>query len=182
MKLIVGLGNPGKTYALTKHNIGFMCLDYYANQASLKFQNQKKFQGELVKGSNFVLLKPHTYMNLSGESVAKVASFYDIDPEDILVIYDDLDMPLAKLRLRYKGSDGGHRGIRSMQQHLGTNELKRIKFGIDRHPYMDPKDYVLSKFTDEELTKVNPEIKTVKSIIDDFINQMDFIDIMNRYN
>ncbi|MFP4286218.1 MAG: aminoacyl-tRNA hydrolase [Candidatus Izemoplasmataceae bacterium] len=182
MKLIVGLGNPGKTYALTKHNIGFMCLDYYANQANLTFQLQKKFSGEIVKGSNFILLKPHTYMNLSGESVAKVASFYQIDPLDILVIYDDLDLPMAKLRLRYKGSDGGHKGIRSMQQHLGTKDLKRIKFGIDKHPFMDAKDYVLSKFNEEEMTHITQVIKTVKSIIDDFINDRDFIDIMTTYN
>lgn len=182
MKLIVGLGNPGKQYALTKHNIGFICLDYYAKEARLSFQNQKKFFGEIVKGVNFILLKPHTFMNLSGESVAKVAAFYQIDPEDILVIYDDLDLPLAKLRLRYKGSDGGHRGIRSMQQHLGTNELKRIKFGIDKHPFMDPKDHVLSKFTPDEITQITPVIKTVKSIIDDFISDHDFINIMNTYN
>ena len=182
MKLIVGLGNPGKKYQKTKHNIGFLCLDYFAKQHKLTFKHEKKFQGEWVKTASFILLKPQTFMNLSGISVESVVSYFDIDYKDILVIYDDLDLPLAKLRLRYQGSDGGHKGMRSIQSTLQTNDLKRVKFGIDKHPHMETKDYVLSQFNQEEIAPTEDAVKRVSEIIQNFIEGNDFVNIMNTYN
>lgn len=182
MKLIIGLGNPGKKYQNTKHNIGFLCLDYFARKTNQTFKHDKKFQGEIIKTSDYILLKPQTFMNLSGISVKSIIEYFNIDLEDILIIYDDLDLPLAKLRLRYQGSDGGHKGMRSIQSSLLTNDLKRVKFGIDKHLHMETKDYVLSQFTKEEIKPVEEAIKIVANIIDDFILGKDFLNIMNTYN
>ncbi|MFH5881417.1 MAG: aminoacyl-tRNA hydrolase [Candidatus Izemoplasmataceae bacterium] len=182
MKLIVGLGNPGKKYQNTKHNIGFLCLDYFAKQTKQSFKNDKKFQGELIKTNDYILLKPQTFMNLSGISVSKIVTYYNIDLEDILIIYDDLDLPLAKLRLRYQGSDGGHKGMRSIQSSLLSNDLKRVKFGIDKHPHMETKDYVLSQFNKEEVKPTEDAVKEVFKIMNDFIDGIDFVAIMNTYN
>lgn len=182
MKLIIGLGNPGKQYARTRHNIGFMCLEAYAHEHNLKFKYEKKFIGEIAKTTNAILLKPHTYMNLSGNSVGKVVNYYNIDPDDILIIYDDLDLPTAKVRLRYKGSAGGHKGLLSVLPALGTDAIKRVKFGIDNPPGAEAKYHVLSPFSKAEGDDVIESMNKVKSIIHDFINDTDFLDIMNNYN
>lgn len=135
MKCIVGLGNPGKKYDKTRHNAGFMVLDEWAERNNWSF-SQKKFNGlytmERIDGEKVVLLKPQTYMNLSGESLRPLMDYYDLDVEDILVIYDDLDLPPGKIRLRKKGGHGGHNGIRSIIDHLGTKEFKRLRVGVGR--------------------------------------------------
>jgi len=154
MKCIVGLGNPGKQYDQTRHNIGFEVIDALSDQFSIPL-NQSKFKGMygvgLHNGEKVLLLKPLTYMNLSGESIRAVMDYYQIELEDLLVIYDDLDLPVGKIRLRQKGSPGGHNGIKSTVAHLGTQEFNRIRIGIDRPtPGMSVPDYVLGRFRPEE--------------------------------
>ncbi len=182
MKLVVGLGNPGRKYKKTKHNIGFMCLDYYAEKNNVKFKTDNKFKGESLKIGDLILLKPHTFMNLSGQSIRATSDYYNVAIEDILIVYDDLALPLAKIRLREKGSSGGHNGIKSLVQHLGTEDFKRIRIGIDSNPLIDPKDYVLGKFSKKELKEINLKIETTKLIIDDFKSNLEFSQIMNKYN
>ncbi len=182
MKLVVGLGNPGKKYAKTRHNIGFLCLDAFAHEQGLSFSYEKKFIGEVAKHKSTYLLKPHTYMNNSGNAVQRIMDYYDIDTEDILVIYDDLDLPTAKIRIRYKGSAGGHKGIRSIMSALGTQAFKRIKFGIDKPSRMPTPDYVLSSFAKAEGDRVIESIDRVKHAIRDFSDNEAFTNIMNTYN
>ena len=130
MKLIIGLGNPGKEYENTRHNTGFMVLDRLSEKLNIEM-TQNKFKGlygkSKYKGEDVILLKPQTYMNLSGESVRQVMDFFKINQEDILVIYDDLDMPVGKLRLRQSGSAGGHNGIKNIILHTGSQNFNRIR-------------------------------------------------------
>lgn len=182
MKLVVGLGNPGKKYEQTKHNIGFMCLDFYANKANETFKFERKFNGEALKIGNTIFLKPQTFMNLSGQSLRAVMDYFTVDVEDILVIYDDLALPLGKIRLREQGSSGGHNGIKSIIEHLGTDEFKRVRIGIDSNPLIAAKDYVLGSFSKVEFETVLEAVKVTKSIIDDFVNDANFNTIMNTYN
>ena len=151
MKLFVGLGNPGSKYERTRHNAGFMVIDALSKEWNIELTDEKKFKGQIgrgvVKGEKVILLKPTTFMNLSGESVRAVMDFYD-----------DLDLPHGKIRLRLKGSAGGHNGIKSLIAHVKTQEFKRIRVGIDRHPKIPVVDYVLGKFTEDELALVNQAI------------------------
>lgn len=182
MKLVVGLGNPGKKYQSTKHNIGFMCLDAYFRVNKLKFKKEKRFLGYSLKVGDTVFLKPSTFMNNSGQSVKTALDYYNMSTEDLLVIYDDLDLPLGKTRLREKGSAGGHNGIKSIISHIKTEEFKRIRFGIDSNPLIDTKNYVLGKFSKQDLKTINPSIDKVVAIIADFYNDINFLNIMNKYN
>ncbi len=183
MKMIVGLGNPGKEYELTRHNVGFMVIDNYAS----KYQNEfkKKYNGLYAKiyrnGEYFILLKPLLYMNLSGIVVSKYANFFKIKPEDILVIHDDLDLPVGKLRIRSKGSSGGHNGIKNIIENLGTQEFPHFKIGIGNDKNRDTKDYVLGKFNKDELVKLEKIITYSTQIIDDYLDE-DIIRVMSKYN
>jgi peptidyl-tRNA hydrolase, PTH1 family len=185
MKLIVGLGNPGKQYEKTRHNIGFEVIDELANQLSIPL-NQSKFKGlygvGFHNGEKVILLKPLTYMNLSGESIRAIMDYYDIDLEDLVIIYDDLDLPAGKIRLRQKGSAGGHNGIKSTVAHLGTQEFNRIRIGIDRpRNGMKVPDYVLGRFHEEEwgLTKeaVQKSAEACKTWL-----EKPFLQVMNEFN
>lgn len=184
MKLIVGLGNPGREYNSTRHNIGFMCIDSIANHFNVKF-NTKKFQGEYVqfnyKGEKIILLKPLKYMNLSGEVVRDFVNFFKINIDDILIICDDLDTKVGTYRLRYKGSSGGHNGLKNIELHLSTKNYKRIKIGISNDKNVDTKDYVLGKFSKDELNLINPIIEKVPYIIEDYLT-LQFDNVMNKYN
>lgn len=182
MKLVVGLGNPGKKYAKTKHNVGFMSLDYYAKTKKIKFKKESKFNGESLKVGDLVLLKPHTFMNNSGLSILATINYYNIAIEDICIIYDDLDLPLGKIRLREKGSAGGHNGIKSIISHLGTDEFKRVRIGIDKNPMFDTADYVLSSFSKSEMETIKEVFHHTDKIVDDFSENMDYVQIMNKYN
>ncbi len=158
IRLVVGLGNPGKEYEKTRHNIGWMILDRLSQILGCPF-SKEKFKGLLaecnVEGRKVFLLKPTTYMNRSGESVGEFVRFYKLRPEEVLAIYDDLDLPLGKVRIRPKGSSGGHRGVLSLEQHLETNEFPRIRVGIGRPERKeDVVEYVLSPFADRELETV----------------------------
>lgn len=185
MKLIIGLGNPGKPYEHTRHNIGFDIIDALANKwgASL---NQTKFNGMYATihrpEGKVMLLKPLTYMNLSGECVRPMMDYFDIDVEDVIVIYDDLDLETGKLRLRQKGSAGGHNGIKSLIQHLGTQEFNRIRVGVSRPPAgVKVADYVLSKFSKEDEPIVQEAIQKSCDAVEAALSKK-FLDVMNIFN
>ncbi|TYR78310.1 aminoacyl-tRNA hydrolase [Priestia megaterium] len=185
MKLIVGLGNPGKEYDRTRHNIGFMTIDQLAEHFMISL-DKTKFNGlygtGTIRGEKVILLKPLTYMNLSGESIRPLMDYYNIEIEDLLVIYDDLDLPCGKVRLRTKGSPGGHNGIKSIIQHVKTQNFNRIRIGIDRPKNgMKVVDYVLGKFTNEEMIHMEEAIKTSISASEDWLAKS-FLEVMNRYN
>jgi len=152
--LIVGLGNPGVRYANTRHNIGFRCVDALAERHGLSFAKQQGkalIASGTIAGRPVLLAKPQTYMNASGESVSALASFYKIAPDRILVIFDDLDLPVGTLRMRKSGGAGGQKGMKSIIEKLGTQEFSRLRFGIGRPPgRMDPADYVLLPFRDDD--------------------------------
>lgn len=185
MKLIVGLGNPGKPYDNTRHNIGFEVIDELSKRFDISL-NQAKFKGMfgagIIKGEKVILLKPLTYMNLSGESIGAVMDYYDIALDDLVVIYDDLDLPTGKIRLRQKGSAGGHNGIRSTIAHVGTQEFKRIRVGISRPQNgMAITDYVLGRFTKEEQLDMEKAVKKACDACEAWVD-VPFLQVMNQFN
>ncbi len=186
MKLIVGLGNPGSDYEKTRHNVGFMALDYFAAKNNITFKLEPKFKGMLananINGNKAILLKPMTYMNLSGESVILVAKYYKIAVDDIIVISDDLDSHTGRVRLRASGSAGGHNGHKNIIQHLKTENYKRIKIGIDRSSVIPVIDWVLQKFSSDELIKINDAVVKTSLAITDFINDVAYNKIASLYS
>ncbi|MGN0437338.1 MAG: aminoacyl-tRNA hydrolase [Lachnospiraceae bacterium] len=154
MKLIVGLGNPTNEYEGTRHNVGFAVIDCLVEKYGIPLDTikHKGMYGKgIIEGNSVILLKPMTFMNLSGESVIQVANYYKIAPEDILVIYDDINLDVGRLRIRKKGSAGGHNGIKDIIKHLGTEEFPRIRVGVGMKPgHMDLAKYVLSRFSKDE--------------------------------
>lgn len=182
MKLIVGLGNPGDEYKNTRHNIGFMVVDNYLNNDNnfiIKFNGMYKRQK--VNNEDVIFLKPLSYMNLSGKVVKNYVDYFKININDILIISDDLDMPCFKIKLKYKGSSGGHNGLKNISENLHTEEFKRLKIGISNDKTIDTKTYVLSKFNKEELELLNKKLEITKNIINDFV-EMDFEKLMSKYN
>jgi PTH1 family peptidyl-tRNA hydrolase len=185
MKLLIGLGNPGREYAQTRHNVGFIAIDELAHRHQITL-DKEKFKGIFgtgtINGEKVVLLKPLTYMNLSGESVRPIMDYYNIDIEEIVVIYDDLDLPVGKIRLRTKGSAGGHNGMKSIIQHLGTQEFKRVRIGIDRPKNgMKVPDYVLGRFSTDEVASVVDSIKITADACEKWMSHS-FVDVMNEFN
>ncbi|WP_019415345.1 aminoacyl-tRNA hydrolase [Paenisporosarcina sp. TG20] len=185
MKMIIGLGNPGKTYEHTRHNIGFEVIDELANRFNTTL-SQMKFKGMYTiihqPQGKILLVKPLTYMNLSGECIVPLMNYYDIKEEDIVVIYDDLDLVVGKIRLRQKGSAGGHNGIKSIIQHLGTQNFNRIRIGIDRpQTGMKIPDYVLSEFTKDEKPLINEVLNKSADACEQWLS-LSFLDVMNRFN
>ena len=184
MKLIVGLGNPGKEYENTRHNIGFMVLDDYANKKNLTFSKSKDgglYIKTCIENEEVILLKPQKYINLSGEVVIKFVKYYKINIDDILIINDDLDIELGKYKLKYKGSSGGHNGLKNIELHLGTQQYKRLKIGISNNKLLDTKDYVLGKLSSDEKLKLQTVINISSEIIDDYLH-INFDKLMNKYN
>ena len=181
MKLIVGLGNPGQEYENTRHNIGFIILDTYLGKVKWKSKNSAFYYETNINGEKHLFLKPLTFMNLSGQAVRSYIDYYNIATEDILIIHDDLDLPIGTIRLKQDSSAGGHNGIKSIISHLGTQNFKRLKIGISNNKSMDTKDYVLGKFTKEEITILNKILEDTHNIIEDF-SKMSFIDLMSKYN
>lgn len=184
MKLVVGLGNPGKEYENTRHNVGFDVVDAYLKSKNINIKKDK-FNGLYaetnVNSEKVIFLKPQKYMNLSGEVVRKYIDFFKIKPEDILVIHDDLDQVLGKIKLKQNSSSGGHNGIKNIELHLGTKNYKRLKIGISNDKTIDTKNYVLGKICKEERMLLDKSIETCINIIDDYFN-MNFMDLMNKYN
>lgn len=184
MKLIVGLGNPGKEYENTRHNVGFMVVDSFLDSYNISGL-KKKFDGIYVRtninAEEVIFLKPQKYMNLSGEVVRKFVDYFKIDISDLLIISDDLDLELGKIKLKYKGSSGGHNGLKNIELNLGTDEYKRFKVGISNNKHIDTKDYVLGKFSSDEMKIVNNILDISKNVLIDFIN-IDFEKVMSKYN
>lgn len=185
MKLIVGLGNPGKAYESTRHNVGFQVIDYLASKWNAPL-TQSKFKGMYSiihrPEGKVMLLKPLTYMNLSGESVGALMDYYDVAIEDLVVIYDDLDLPTGQLRLRQKGSAGGHNGIKSLIQHLGTQQFNRMRVGIGRPPAgMKVPDYVLARFSESEAPEISEAIKKSAEACELWLSKP-YLEVMNDYN
>lgn len=169
MKLVVGLGNPGREYKNTRHNIGFMVLDNYLGKVSWKSKMESYFYSTEVNGEQIIFIKPLTYMNLSGLAVSKVVNFYKIAPEDILIIQDDLDMAPGTYKIKRNSSSGGHNGIKSIISELNTEEFARLKVGIGHNPNIPSDKYVLAKFTKEETDEITKNMDKFNEIIDTFI-------------
>ena len=150
MKLIAGLGNIGDRYCLTRHNVGFMVLDKWAGDKAFEFKEVKKLKCYTAKKDELLFIKPTTFMNLSGEAVKAAADYYKIETSDILIVYDDISLNLGTLRFRANGSDGGHNGIKSIIQNLGTKNFDRLKIGIGPQPNIPSENYVLQNFPKEQ--------------------------------
>lgn len=184
MKLIVGLGNPGLEYQNTRHNIGFRYIDLFVNKNNLgKFK--EKFNGLYLKvnynNEDIIFLKPLSYMNMSGEVVKKFQDYYKIDTTNILVIHDDLDIPIGKIKLKENGSGGGHNGIKNIILNIGSENFKRLKIGISKNKDFDTKDYVLGKFTKEEEKILDKLNSLIIDLLDDYL-KLPFNDLMSKYN
>ncbi len=183
--LIIGLGNPGKEYDDTRHNVGFRVVDEVARRYGLTFgktERKAKIASGIIRGKKIILAKPQTYMNLSGEAVRSLTDFYKVELPRILVISDDLDIPLGTVRLRKFGGAGGQGGMRSIIQHLGTQDFNRLRFGIGRPPgKMAPRDYVLSVFKGDDAILAAQVVDRASDATETWL--IDGIDTaMNRYN
>ncbi len=176
-KLLVGLGNPGQKYDRTRHNIGFEVIDRLAKSWSVQLVNSKRFHGNVgetrtASGERLILLKPTTYMNRSGQSVRAVIDWYKLAPSDVLVIYDDMDLPIGKLRLRLSGSAGGHNGMKSIISHLGTQAFPRLRLGISRADSPSSQvnrtvvGHVLGKFAPDERKVMDAAVNLANEAID----------------
>lgn len=186
MWLIVGLGNPGAQYARTRHNIGFDALDALAARHGLEFRGKRAnslLAEGTIAGQRVALAKPQTYMNLSGQAVSALRGWYKVDPaHELLVIYDDMDLPFAKLRFRERGSAGTHNGMRSIVGQLGGNEFPRLRVGIGQAPgRMDPAAYVLARFTREEEAERPILLDTIADAVELMLRE-GLAAAMNRYN
>lgn len=183
MILIVGLGNPGKQYEQTRHNIGFDVIDYMANKYNIDV-NREKFKGicgeGFIENKKVILLKPLTYMNLSGESIRELANFYKLEDDEIIVVYDDISLDIGRLRIREKGSAGGHNGIKSIIQNLGGDKFPRVKVGVGQ-----PKDnlvnHVLGKFSKEDREHIEKVIPVVSDAIVEIVKN-DAKESTNKFN
>jgi PTH1 family peptidyl-tRNA hydrolase len=187
VKMIVGLGNPGTKYSNTKHNIGFMAIDEIVKNLDITFTEDKNFKAEV--GSTFInrekiyFVKPTTFMNNSGIAVKELLTYYNIPVEDLLVIYDDLDMDVGKIRFRQKGSAGGHNGMKSIIAHLGTQEFDRIKIGIGRPKNgMTVINHVLGKFELNDSIEIKMSLDKVVSAVNFYLQEDDFEKIMRKFN
>ena len=186
MKLLVGLGNPGREYENTRHNAGFLVLDRLARRHAPGAVARGKFNALAVdaniQGEKTILLKPTTYMNRSGRAVAEAVNFYKLDPtEDVLVFVDEIALPVGTLRLRAKGSAGGHNGLSDIERHLGTDAYSRCRIGIDPPGIIPQADYVLGKFTDEQRTKLEPTLEKCADAAEHWIDH-GITSAMNTFN
>ena len=181
MTVLVGLGNPGRNYSDTKHNFGFWVLDKFAEKRSLKFQAGK---GDylLVKSNDIALVKPTTYMNNSGMAVADYCRYFQNTPEELLVVYDDIDLPLGTLRFKPSGGSGGHKGMESIIYQLESEDFNRLRIGISAENEMGPSErYVLSPFPKDRKEKINEMIEKACDGIDYFLTH-DMKETMNKFN
>ena len=168
MKLIVGLGNPGKEYEHTRHNVGFKVIDAFAHKHNLELK-KSKYTGKFYKGDGLIIAKPQTFMNNSGNFVQPMAKFFKIDLEDILIVYDDMDLPAGMARMRKSGSAGGQNGMKDILFKFGTNDIPRLKVGIGR-PKNGSKNHVLGKFTTLQIKELNNIKDMLVSSLEDFID------------
>ena len=184
MKLIAGLGNPGIEYEKTRHNAGFLLIDRLCDKLGVRLDKNKcKAQYGIYRhnGEKIIIAKPQTYMNLSGQAVSSLMRFYDVDVKDLIVVHDDLDLPVGKLRLRRQGSSGGQKGMGSIIEQLGTSQIDRIRIGISNDKRIDTKDYVLGRFSKED-EKILDEVldKGAEALIYAFDHDFDVV--MSKFN
>lgn len=181
MKLIVGLGNPGKEYENTRHNMGYLFIDYYLNKKGINLEWKEKFNGiyldTVISGEKIIFMKPLTYMNLSGEAVRKYLDYFKIDVSDLLVVVDDLDLGIGNYKIKNNGSSGGHNGLKNIELHIGTQNYKRFRIGISNTTY-DVKDYVLGKISVKDYYDV---FDILSDVLDRFYNTS-FDILMSKYN
>jgi PTH1 family peptidyl-tRNA hydrolase len=188
MKLIVGLGNPGRDYGQHRHNIGFRCANYFARKHGLEF-NKRQARSQIARGRiagvDVMLAKPQTFMNLSGGAVSLLVQQLSLPLTDLIVIYDDLDLPLGKIRIRERGSAGGHRGIQSIIDSLSSQDFPRIRVGLGRPPEVHSEDevvaYVLSEFSSEEQLVVTEAVARVSEALE-YLLSTSITEAMNRFN
>ena len=185
MKLIVGLGNPGTKYAGTRHNVGFSVIVGLADKYNIELSEKKHkaiYGRGMIEGEKVILAMPQTFMNLSGESVRSIADYYKIEPEDIIVAYDDIDLEVGQIRVRRKGSAGGHNGIKNIISHLGTNEFPRVKVGVGAKPQGgDLVNHVLGHFSKEDEKKMDEVLDEAVAAVETIVTQ-DVDVAMNRFN
>lgn len=183
MKLIVGLGNPDKEYDNTRHNVGFMLLDYVFNSSSFSLNKKMNAREYItnISGEKVVVIKPVTYMNLSGDAVVKYMNFYKLDPCDLVVVQDDLDMSLGRVKLICNHGDGGHNGIKDIVSKIGSKEFLRIKIGIGKSSLINTKDYVLGKFNSSDKKILDSVFNRLRDIFDDYIS-MNNDRFIQKYN
>ena len=184
--LIVGLGNPGKNYEFTRHNAGFLTLDHIASELDTEINNLKnnaRVADVVINNHRCLLVKPQTFMNNSGTAVRDIAKFYKIPPEKIIVIFDDISLPCGKLRIRRKGTDGGHNGIKSIIYHLNSDQFPRIKIGVGAkpNPEYDLADWVLSKFGKDDTEQLKVAITKATEVLP-FILDGEIDKAMNKAN
>lgn len=184
--LIVGLGNPGKQYEKTVHNVGFMVVDRLLDKLGVKAKDkgcEAVFATTFCKGKKVIIAKPQTYMNLSGESVKQLVKYNNMTATDVIVVYDDIDLPLGAIRIRKEGSAGTHNGMKNVIANLGTTEVARIRVGVgDDRGKMQLKDYVLSNVCGEKKEKLDKVIDRVSQCLQDYIEDGDIEAVMRRYN
>jgi len=185
MKLIVGLGNPGKKYENTRHNTGFAVIDRTLAKLNVEL-DKNKFNADYTminrNGEKIYILKPLTYMNLSGEAVAPFMKYFSIEPEDLVVVHDDLDLPVGKIRLRQSGSCGGQNGMRNIIDLLGDSNIKRIRVGIGKDPLIPVVDYVLGKTKKEDLEVYNQALDKASDALIYWLDHDDFSKVMSNFN
>lgn len=185
MKLIVGLGNPGKKYENTRHNTGFAVIDKTLAKLNVEL-DKNKFNADYTminrNGEKIYILKPLTYMNLSGEAVVPFMKYFNIDPEDLVVVHDDLDLPVGKIRLRQSGSCGGQNGMRNIIDLLGDSNIKRIRVGIGKDPLIPVVDYVLGKTKKEDLEVYNQALDKASDALIYWLDHDDFSKVMSNFN
>lgn len=185
MKLIVGLGNPGKKYENTRHNTGFAVIDKTLAKLNVEL-DKNKFNADYTminrNGEKIYILKPLTYMNLSGEAVAPFMKYFGIEPEDLVVVHDDLDLPVGKIRLRQSGSCGGQNGMRNIIDLLGDSDIKRIRVGIGKDPLIPVVDYVLGKTKKEDLEVYNQALDKASDALIYWLDHDDFSKVMSNFN
>jgi PTH1 family peptidyl-tRNA hydrolase len=188
LKVVVGLGNPGLQYEFSRHNIGFRIIDNLAREIEIEFKKVKSYDSLISRGKinnyNLRLVKPQTYMNLSGKSVNKIVSYYRISFQDLLIVYDDLNLELGQIRIRKRGSAGGHKGVESIIQYLNSEDIPRLRIGIGKpsiNSNFDYTSYVLSNFDNNEKDKISEVIQlsteAIKTIIEDGLEKA-----MRKYN
>ncbi len=185
MKLIVGLGNPGKKYENTRHNTGFAVIDRTLAKLNVEL-DKNKFNADYTminrNGEKIYILKPLTYMNLSGEAVAPFMKYFGIEPEDLVVVHDDLDLPVGKIRLRQSGSCGGQNGMRNIIDLLGDSNIKRIRVGVGKDPLIPVVDYVLGKTKKEDLEVYNQALDKASDALIYWLDHDDFSKVMSNFN
>jgi len=187
MKLIIGLGNPGRAYANNRHNIGFIGINHLARSQGIKFDRKQglaRIGSGKVAGSEVVLAKPQTYMNQSGESVSRLVKKFNISLDELIIIHDDLDLPLGKIRISHASSSGGHKGINSIVQELGSQDFIRLRVGVGRPTEASEDEiiaYVLSDFTPEQRKAISPVIPRVTEAILCLLTE-GLVPAMNKYN